>query len=487
MKNTIKIFSIVAVLFLIVGSCQPFETDLEVENLENPNDNILTSDPVALEATAGTIIQNWFMSIHSYNGPGAAFATMADVSTCSWGNFGMRDTSSEPRVAWNNTSSYGYGYVTNTYFNALYAVLSDANTLALSIKNETQFDNPAQIEMMAKFGQALSTGYLALVFDKVWLSDEDGVVDENGSTYQEAMTFALKKLDEAIAIAKAHDVSIPDSWLPGGAGNSTSLLQFMNSMGARMLVNNVRNSSQKASIEWSRVLDYSENGLTTDFEIYMDDVAWYDLIPKTYLIYPGWARVDMRIVAMMANDGTPDYWEEEVSFQPESTSDDARLLTDYGYLGSNSFRPERGKYHFSSYRYSRYDEYITLWTMNVVEYAKAENDMYMAEAMALTGDVAGAASVINAGTRTTRGNLPDVAADLDAVKNAIFYERMVEFSFTSMGLGFFEMRKENLLQSGTLLHFPTPGKALEAIPAPSYTFGGAQGVAGEDYSNGGWR
>ena len=169
-----------AVLLLLVGSCQPFETDLEVENLENPNDNILTSDPVALEATAGTIIQNWFMSIHSYNGPGAAFATMADVSTCSWGNFGMRDLSSEPRVAWNNTSSYGYGYITNTYFNALYAVLSDANTLALSIKNETKFDDPAQIEMMAKFGQALSTGYLALVFDKVWLSDEDGVVEAIG-------------------------------------------------------------------------------------------------------------------------------------------------------------------------------------------------------------------------------------------------------------------------------------------------------------------
>ncbi len=195
----------------------------------------------------------------------------------------------------------------------------------------------------------------------------------------------------------------------------------------------------------------------------------------------------MRVIAMMANDDTPDYWEEDLVFQPESTSDDARLLTDYGYLGSNSFRPERGKYHFSSYRYSRYDEYITLWTVNVVEYAKSENDMYKAEALAQSGDVAGAAAVINAGTRTTRGNLPNVAEDLDAVKDAIFYERMVEFSFTSMGLGFFEMRKENLLQSGTLLHFPTPGKALEAIPAPSYTFGGSEGVAGEDFSNGGWR
>ena len=486
MKNTIKILSTLVLLLIFVSSCQEFSTDLEVENKENPNDDILTSDPVALEATAATIIQNWFMTIHSYNGPGAAFATMADVSTCSWGNFGMRDTSSEPRTAWNNTSSYGNQSVTNTYFNAMYSVMSDSNTLALAIKNQTDFSDSAQIEVIAKLGQALTTGYLALVFDRVWLSDEDGVVDENGSTYQEAMTFALKKLDEAIIVAENNNVSFPETWIPGGAGNSTSLLQFMNSMGARMLVNNVRNSPQKANIDWTKVQKYADNGLTTDFEIYMDDVTWYDLIPKTYLVYPGWARVDMRVINMM-DPMTPDYWEESFVTLPPSTSDDARLESDFQYLGSNSFRPERGKYHFSSYRYSRYDEYITVWTTNVVEYSKSENDMYIAEAMANSGNVAGAAAVINAGTRTSRGNLPDVAVDLDAVKDAIFYERMVEFSWTSMGLGFFEMRKEDLLQKGTPLHFPVPGKALEAIPETNYTYGGTEGVAGEDYSNGGWR
>ena len=36
-------------------------------------------------------------------------------------------------------------------------------------------------------------------------------------------------------------------------------------------------------------------------------------------------------------------------------------------------------------------------------------------------------------------------------------------AYTGIGIGFFEMRKEDLLQKGTLLHFPIPGKALEAI------------------------
>lgn len=473
-------------ILLFVVSCQDFSTDLDVENLENPNDQILTSNPVALTATAGSIVQNWFMTVHEYNGPGLALITMADVVTMSHGNQGMRDLSSEPRVAFNNTSSYSYQIITSAYFNSLYSVLSDANTLAAAVESGTEFANPKQIQVVAKLGQALSIGYLALVFDKVWLSDETGVVGEGAADYKEAMAFALTKLDEAIAIANANNISFPDTWLPGGGGQAGQLKQFMNSMGARMLVGNVRNKAQKAAIDWNKVLTYTNNGLTSNFEIYMDDVTWYSLVPHTYAIYGGWGRVDMRVVNLM-DPNTPAHWEDDYLQPNPSTSADARLLSDYTFLSSNTFRPDRGKYHYSSYRYTRTLSYITNWTENIIEYSKAENDMFKAEAKAHLGDVAGAAAVINAGTRVTRGNLAPVAADLAAVKAAIHYERMVEFAYTGMGNEFFEMRKEDLLQKGTLLHFPIPGKALESIPAENYTYGGTTGVAGEDYSNGGWR
>lgn len=473
-------------ILLFVVSCQDFSTDLDVENLENPNDLILTSDPVALTATAGSLFQNWYMATHSYYGPGLALGTMSDVMTCSWGNAGMRDLSSEPRVAFNNTSSYGNAFVTNNYFNSMYTVLSDANTLALAVKNGTNFDNPKQIEVVAKLGQALSIGYLALLFDKVWLSDETGVIGDGPANYKDAMTFALTKLDQAIAIASANNVSFPDNWWPGNGGNATKLKQFMNSMGARMLVGNVRNSAQKANIDWNKVLTYTNNGVTSDFSVTMDDVTWYAEAPQTYLLYPGWGRVDMRVINLM-DPNTTSYWANNIITLPPATSADARLTSDYQYLSSNSFAPARGYYHFSNYRYKRLDNYITEWTIPVVEISKAENDMFKAEAMAHLNNVAGAAAVINAGTRVTRGNLPPVAATLSDVKAAIHYERVVEFAYTGMGITFFEMRKENLLQKGTLLHFPVPGKALESIPAPNYTFGGTQGVAGEDYSNAGWR
>lgn len=483
MKYISKFLTITILLFFVV-SCDDFSLDLDVKNMEHPNDDILTSDPVALTATAGNVMNSWFMTTHSYNGPAAAMAVMADVSSCSWGNFGMNDLSREPREPFNNKSSYGNN-VTNSYFNGLYSLLSDANTITAAAEKGTEFENPDLVKLMGKVGQALSVGYLALVFDRVWLSDENGVVGEGDVKFDEAMVFALQKLDDAIAIAKSSGVDVPEEWLPGGGGSNATFVAFLNSLGARMLVGNVRNSAQKANIDWNKVLTYTNAGVTTDFTIFMDDVIWYDLIPKTYLVYPGWGRSDMRIVNLM-DPNTTDYWTDE-NVIPESTSDDARLASDYGYLSAQNFNPTRGTYHYSSYRYARLDDYISDWVIDVTEFSASENDMYKAEALLNNGDPAAAAAVINAGTRVTRGMLAPVAANATDVYDAIHYERLVEFSYTGIGLGFFEMRKEDLLQKGTLLHFPVPGKALEAIPEDNYTYGGTMGVAGEDYSTGGWR
>lgn len=485
MKQSRTFLMLLFLLFNIV-SCDDFSFDKNVENLEHPNDNSLFSDKEQHTETAATILNRWYMAVHAYNGPGFALQTMADVSTCSWGGSGVYHMSSEPREAWNNNISYGYSNSTSRYFDVLYSLLFDANLIVATVENGTEFNNPDLMKMIGKVGQAFSVGYLSLVFDRVWISDENGLVNEDSFDYKEGMVWALQRLDEAIAIAKAENISVPESWLPGGGGENTIFVAFLNSMGARMLVGNVRNSAQKSDINWDKVLDYTNNGITNDFEIFMDDELWFNMIPNTYLVYPGWGRVDMRIVNLM-DPNTPDYWTNEIDKLPESSSADARLLLDYEYLATNNFRPNRGKYHFSSYRYSRLDYYITDWIADVVEFSASENEMYKAEALLRLERVPEAAEVVNAGTRTSRGKLPPVEADATLVYNAIHYERMVEFAYTGMGIGFFEMRKEDLLQKGTLLHFPIPGKALEVIPEEYYTYGGTEGVADEDYSTGGWR
>ena len=77
----------------IVVSCSTLETDLYVDNLEAPNDGILASDPVALEASAQGLFQNFYGTIHDYSGPALALSVMSDVNSCSCGNAGMRDLS----------------------------------------------------------------------------------------------------------------------------------------------------------------------------------------------------------------------------------------------------------------------------------------------------------------------------------------------------------------------------------------------------------
>ncbi|MEN8118628.1 MAG: hypothetical protein ABFS16_16715, partial [Bacteroidota bacterium] len=370
MKNFLKVFWILFVSLLFTTSCGDFSFNLNVENPEHPSDEILAKT-TPLFNNAGTILNRWYLTVHGYVGPGMMLKTMADVATCSWGMFGVNNMSSEPRKAWNNNSNYPYSRATENYFDRLYKLLADANELIKFAEISSENEDADLVLLMGKVGQAFSVGYLSLVFDRVWISDENGMVGENPVDYKQGMTWALQKLDEAIELATTKQISVPETWLPGGGGSNERFVAFLNSMGARMMVGNLRNKAQKENIDWNRVLNYTNNGLATDFEIYMDDETWYDLL-NTYMVYPGWARVDMRIVHMM-DPNTPDYWTDDIEMLPESMSDDARLATDYQYLSNNNFRPTRGKYHFSSYRYSRLDYYISEWTTNLVEFSLSEN------------------------------------------------------------------------------------------------------------------
>jgi hypothetical protein len=488
MNKTLKNFTLFFISIFAFTSCE-IESDLYVSNPESPDDTILASDPVALEATAQGLFRAFYMANTSYRAPGHMFNTMADVSSCSWGNFGMKDMSSEPRAAWNNGTAYGYAYVSERIFNALYSVSTDANLIQKAVAQPAvfaKFDNPQVVDAMSKFAQALTMGYNALYFDKVWLSDENGPSgDPDGATPADAMTFALAKLDAAITAAGSITGAIPTPYFNGSITTGAQLIQVMNGYGARMLANVARTSAQRGATNWSKVKTYAAAGPSADWMINHDDIVWYDLF-KTYLVYPGWARIDMRTISFM--DSTYDnYWDATKTIYPPATSTDTRLASDYKYLSGQNFRPERGSYHFSSYRYGRYDQYITEWTVPTVEIPVTEMDMYRAEAEAWGGNAAAAAAIINGSSYVTRGGNAAVAAVAADVLAAIHYERIVEMPLASPGLSFFEMRGKDLLQAGTLLHMPIPGSALVSIPKDIYTYGGTQGVAGTDYSTGGWR
>ena len=301
------------------------------------------------------------------------------------------------------------------------------------------------------------------------------------------MDLAIQKIDLAIIAANRGDFTLSESQINGSNYSSAEFSKYLNSYAARLLATSARNASERAALDWNKILGYANNGLDFDVTVLGDGyTSWYSEWP-IYMIYPGWARVDLRTINMM-DPSYPDYWPASEVTLPPATSVDARLASDYGYMSSQDFIANRGTYHYSSYRYKRYDSYTnTGWQAYHPEFLASENELYKAEALMRTGNMSGAAAVLNAGTRTSRGNLANVAAVQADVAAAIHYERIVELGQTGLGLAFFEMRGLDLLQSGTLLHFPVPGAALDANSEDNYSFGGSTGVAGQDYSNGGWR
>ena len=472
---------------------------LDVENLNEPDVTKVLGDGGDVENAASGMFNTIYDGEHSTGGLAAVLAVASDNVSCSWGNFGMRDMSYEPRNnGWNNAPSYSNKGLTKHLFDKMYSAIGSANLILKAIEGGVEIGEGGagndRVKAFSKFTQGLAYGNLALVFDKAFIVDEKVTVEgkiESAVPYTDVATAAIKYLDEAIAFSSG-TFTIPKEWL-GTAGDysSSDFKKLCNTLAARILSYMPRNKTELAAVNWPKVKAYADAGITQDFTIIQDGyVKWYDEAGD-YLVSDGWGITNMYVVHMLDN-AQPQHWDDNAAFPypPESTNpQDHRLVTDFTYVPSNWFQAARGYYHFSSYRNSRYDVMYVTATGPKPQIMLSENDMLRAEARAYTGDLPGAALIINTGTRKIRGQMTNVAPVLADVVMAIHHERHVEMYTTGMGIQYFEMRKLDLLQKGTPLHFPLPAGTLETfgVPLPFYTFGYLANADGKGTSNGGWR
>lgn len=492
-----KLFYLFSVVLLLATGCKKLDVG---KNPNNPDFEDVYSNSASVKSIAGGLFNTWYNGTHSYShSPYMFLATAADNVTCSWGNQAMRDMSWEPRKAWDNSPSYGYQRVTKDFFDYMYKSINTASNVLTALNKGLKIGSNGadnnMVKAFCKFNQGIAYGQLALFFDKGFIVDENTTIPDaavsTASTYTEVADAAIKYLDEAIALS-SNSFSIPAAWLGTASDYSNAdFAKLCNSFAARILANMPRNRTQLASVNWAKVKAYADAGITSDFTIQQDGyVNWY-AEGGDYLTYPGWGKVDMFVVNLMDNS-QPQHWDDTPSFPtpPASTSpQDQRIFSDFEYSSLNWFQAARGYYHFSNYRYARYDAAYALGDGPVPDFMKAENDMLKAEARAYLNDLAGAAAIINSGTRITRGNMVPVSPVLADIEKAILHERHVEMFVTGMGIQFFAMRKLNLLQKGTPLHFPLPGKTLETFgeKMPFYTYGGVGAADGINTSNTGWR
>jgi starch-binding outer membrane protein, SusD/RagB family len=301
---------------------------------------------------------------------------------------------------------------------------------------------------------------------------------------------AVKILDDVIKLCD-NGFTIPGTYVPTPeVYTNVELAGLANTLAARLLTYKSRNAAQNAANDWAKIKDYAANGIKIDFTVIMDDVTWYDYY-KWYQIRDTWGRIDMRVINMLDPDMHPWFPASGiVTDLPNSglaSSIDSRLSY-FEYLPSQNFYAERGIYHYSTYRLQRFDGYKDTRVGPLVQIMTWENDMIWAEALARTGDVAGAADILNdaTGPRRSVGLLADVPAVLEDVLDAIYYEKTIECILSTENTEFYDMRRRDMLQAGTPLHLPIPAQQLEVLEIPFYSFGGTTGVAGVDYSTGGW-
>lgn len=496
MKSRIYKVIVAAMVMSIVGiySC----ADLDVENLNTPDSKRAIESPDDLEGVAGGAYRTILNASLAYEGPMMAMATMADRMTGSWGNCGMNDLSSEPRTercAFNNTIPYSYAYVNRDYWQDMNSALSQINDVMVQIEGGAIIKDAATTSMVKAWGyfiQGVAHGHVAMVMEKGFIVDESTDLETlEWKSYAEIGEAAIGYLDKAIAECDAASFILPDGWFKGSTPTSAELSELCNFYAAKFMISVPRNATENAAVDWGQVKTYCQNGLTSDWVINFDGYTTWVSRLMGFSHNEGWLRVDMRVINMM-DPSYPSRWNANGTAPDPgtATSADARLESDFTFDGPPPHRPERGYYHFSYYGYDRYGATLMSCASQAIcgdlaVYPKYENDLMEAEAEVRAGTLANAIALVNAGARVTRGGLPPLGAGATVaeVMDAIFYERTIELFSHSLGTGFFDMRRRNYLQPGTILHFPIPGKELETLGEEYYSLGGTFGTAGIDFAD----
>jgi hypothetical protein len=345
------------------------------------------------------------------------------------------------------------------------------------------------VKAYSHFIQGITLGYLGLVYNQAMIVTEN--VDPNEATfkpYTEVLDSAIACLEKSITIIDKSNFKVPEEWINGYKYDEDELAELARSFIVRFMVYGSRNKDQNNSIDWNKVLNYSNDGIKISMTPYMDNTKWTCWYRHYTTSRDGWARIDSRIINLM-DPNYPSKFPESGQNPPAASSSDSRLSSDFTFASSNNMKPERGYVHYSNYEFSRYS-YTT--ADDGVDYIQSfpltENELFKAEAHAMLGQLSDAINIINGGTRTTRGNLSPLSsnASKEEVLKAIFYERDIELIQTGFGTAFFDMRRRDYLQEGTLLHFPVPARELLILSEPLYSFGGVSNADGVNTSNGGW-
>ena len=500
------------ILLLLFIFISPACKNLDTINENNPSlSDVLTTGDDLLAVLQGGYV-SWWQGVHGPH-PVIGLSIAADTYTMSWGNFGAQRMGEEPRTFYNNRSSEETDYkqlITIPWQGCLSAV-SSANEVLQALENGVTIDNDGPQDQMIRASahllRGLSWGYLGLLFDQALLVDETTEFNENMplTPYKEMIAPAVAELERAAEIATPLELNFVHSFFNGLSLDVTQFVQLCHSYAARFLSQWPRTPDENIEVNWQAVLTHSEKGLTYNFAPIADGNFWQSYQQYVFAetgLEPFWARVDQRLVAALDPTQPARYPEvnalgETPLANPEATSADKRLETDFTFFEMQNFPVDRGEWHFSHYKHNRNSTDPSFAgngtsTGPMPVFTSSDNLLLLAEALLRLNRLSEAVELINTDSRVLRGELPllSAASPIEVIEMALQYERAIELLGTApMGQWFDRRRlapRESYdamtplggLQMGTPAQLPVPADELRVQGVEPYNFGGPEDPEG---------
>jgi hypothetical protein len=263
-----------------------------------------------------------------------------------------------------------------------------------------------------------------------------------------------------------------------------------------MITQVARTPAERAAVDWPTVIAHVDEGIQADVVIEGEsDLGWDAL--KDYGPRSDWTRADYKTIGWLDTSGNFTTWlatpvadRDEI----EISTPDARIMANgepqsrgayFEYRGPSEFPLDRGTYHFSFYDHHVYDDYVATGEGPITHMTTVEMQLIKAEGLLRTaGPSQGVVDIINA-TRVGNGQLtPATTGESPSdMMDKLIYEKRIEGFLLCGGCAFFDRRGfgplaptgpdfHQGLVEGTPLHFPIPGRELERLGLPYYTFGG---------------
>lgn len=512
-----------ALATLAAAGCQ----DLTVDNVNNPDVTGAFRDPLTLETIVATSFRAyWGVSMGARDNashPVYGLAALADEIT-SPDSYPL-ELLAEPRPEYNNRDA-GQWFNRKTWYD-LYEVIA-TNTDAIVALDEgvkigpvtaaaPEGANSARTRYLAKFMQGLAHAQLGVLFDQGFVLDETmrdqlrTLKEEDRFTFEmqpSSAVFAagMAQLQEAVRQMHAAPVqTMPPAFLNGVADlDNRELARVAQSYMARFLVANARTPAERAAVDWRLVLQKLDSGITTRAFGQQASVSVTGTtsayVQQTQLQTN--ARINYRLIGPADTSGAYQRW----LTTPVATRAAIDVVTPdrrihaaggprtrglyYERLATQTMPTGQGSYLLSNYRGVRYGtNFFQTGFINTL--TPAEMRFLRAEALIRLGRAAEAAALINVSrTASTGANLPAVTAagppagracvprrdngSCGNLMDALMYEKRIELQGqTDPMVSFTDWRGWGRLLRGSLVQMPVPGRELQTLGMPVYSFGGA--------------